>query len=102
MILKETFVQKSNIIYGSIFLIVLIFGILRTSIIIPESKTVKVAGISGDIDIHKLMETEFETLELNSKANLFKVLEAEIISPTDPRWCPLRLCEILYKKLIIQ
>jgi hypothetical protein len=29
------------------------------------------------------METEFETLELNSMANWFKVLEAEIISLTD-------------------
>jgi hypothetical protein len=29
------------------------------------------------------METESETLELNNQPNWFKVLEAEIISPTD-------------------
>jgi len=34
-------------------------------------------------DNSEIMETEFETLQLNSAANWFKVTGAEIISPTD-------------------
>lgn len=51
-------IRKAILIYGAVFLSIMIFGILRLSSLSDNQNTVKVATISGKTDIHGIVEKE--------------------------------------------
>lgn len=51
-------IRKAILIYGAIFLLIMVFGINRGITTFETQKTVKVATISGETDIHGLAEKE--------------------------------------------
>lgn len=69
----KIFVRKGIYIYGSTLLILLIYGGIRITFFNPDSTTVRVAGISGKVDIFKLIESEFETLTSYSEKKLNQI-----------------------------
>lgn len=60
-------IRKGVFIYGSIFLSIIVFGILKVSLLSDNTKTVKVATISGNTDIHGMVEKE--------QTEFFKIIE---------------------------
>jgi apolipoprotein N-acyltransferase len=51
-------IRKAIFIYGTIFLLIMIFGIIKLNFLLDNNNTVKVASVSGKTDIHVLFEKE--------------------------------------------
>ena len=58
----KNFLRKGVLIYSSILLLILVYGEVRLTFFSPDSQTVRVAGITGEVDVVKLFDSEQETL----------------------------------------
>ncbi|MCG6189392.1 nitrilase-related carbon-nitrogen hydrolase [Maribellus maritimus] len=60
---KRRKIYIAGLIYGGIFLLVVLFGLIRKTQYSPNKKTVKVAAVISDTDIHKIVENNEETIK---------------------------------------
>ncbi|GET34334.1 apolipoprotein N-acyltransferase [Prolixibacter bellariivorans] len=69
----QVVIRRGMWIYAIVFLLVFLFGDIRLSFFSPQAETVKVAAITGDTDIQKVMKDESETFQQYKKQGNFDI-----------------------------
>ncbi|MBN2347390.1 MAG: hypothetical protein JXJ22_01050 [Bacteroidales bacterium] len=68
-------ITKGILIYIFVFLAFFIYGEIRITFLNPDSNTVRTAGISGEIDIHKIVEDEYKAMKSLSEDSKLDIPE---------------------------
>jgi apolipoprotein N-acyltransferase len=56
-------ILKSGLVFGSVFILIVIFGLARLKINVPVKQTIKVAAISSDLNLHEFASNESDALK---------------------------------------
>ncbi|MGF7141348.1 nitrilase-related carbon-nitrogen hydrolase [Roseimarinus sediminis] len=59
---KSTFVKNGLLTFGSVFILIISYGFIKTASQAEAQKTVRVATISGPFDLHRLAQREKDVL----------------------------------------